>query len=137
MQTENHSSKPETVANQESGEGCPEASCSEFFVWWLTEDDYHGFDPHQGRNPLRIPDYAWAEFCSLAGRPGRGRLWVPAHIRVRVNGLPVEENDPRWTSELLRAGGIVIEATHADDCVRWGGTITTLTLDPVDTQDKS
>jgi hypothetical protein len=107
------------------------ATGSQFLVWWLTEEDYCGFEPHQKRNPLRLPDYAWEQFCSRCGRAGRGRLWVPDHIKM--DSLPVTEDDPRWTPELLKAGGIVIEARHADDCARWGGTITTLTLDRVDT----
>ena len=104
-----------------------------YYVWWLTESDYCGFDPCQERNPLRIPDYAWEQFRFRYGRAGRGRLWVPDHIPV--TSLPIAEDDPRWTDKLKMAGGIVIEAIHADDCARWGGTITTLTLDPVKFQD--
>lgn len=105
----------------------------QYLVWWLTEEDYLGYRPNQDRrNPLVIPDYAWPEFCDMAGRARRGRLWVPEHIPV--NGLIVAENNPRWTAELLRSGGIVIESRHADQCARWGGRITTLSLDPVDAQ---
>lgn len=32
MQTENHTSKPETELKQETGEGCPEATCSPSFL---------------------------------------------------------------------------------------------------------
>lgn len=121
--------------SQPNGGSPSGAAASQFLVWWLTEEDYHGFEPHQDRNPLRIPDCVWKEFRSRCGRPGRGRLWVPKHIKI--DSLPVAADDPRWTPELLRAGGIIIEAQHADDCARWGGTITTLTLDPVDTANES
>ncbi len=107
---------------------------SELFVWWLMPSDYQGFEPHQERNPLLIPDYAWEQFCSLCGRAGRGRLWVPDHIKI--DRLPIDADDDKWKDNpvFLASGGIVIEARHADDCARWGGLITTLTLDPVEPQ---
>lgn len=102
-------------------------------VWWLTESDYCGFEPHQEVNPLCIPDYAWEQFRDRYGRAGWGRLWVPDHIQLA--GLPVAADDPRWSS-FNDAGGIVIESRHAAACARWGGTITTLTLDPVEVEVK-
>lgn len=102
---------------------------SQFLVWWLRQEDYHGYEPHKEQNPLKIPDYAWKEFKALCGRSGRGRIWIPDHIKLEA--LPVSEHDSRWTPELLQAGGIIIEEQHAKDCFAWGGKITTLTLDPI------
>ena len=101
-------------------------------IWWLTQEDYHGFEPCQESNPLCIPDYAWVEFRSRYGRSGGGRLWVPDHLD-RTN-WGIDPDDPRWTPKLMESGGIVIEPKDAEACLKWGGTITTLTLDPIETQ---
>jgi hypothetical protein len=57
MQIENQSSKPDPVAKQETGEGCPEVSCSASFAAWL--HDYFRamrFDPahHLGLGDIRL-----------------------------------------------------------------------------------
>ena len=118
----------EKLTGPEAVSGAPGSA---WCVWWLTEADYCGFEPHQERNPLRIPDYAWQMFCDRYGRGGRFRLWVPPHCGV--HSLDVGERDPRWKAVEARgdAGGLVIEARHAEDCARWGGLITTLTLEIV------
>ena len=102
----------------------------EYFVWWLTESDYCGFEPSQEANPLKIPDYAWEQFCNRHGRAGRARLWVAEHINLPSGRLPVSPNDSRFEN-YMTAGGIVIEAKDAQSCALWGGRITTLMLDPV------
>jgi hypothetical protein len=99
-----------------------------YLVWWLTEEDYCGFQPQAGKNPLKIADYIWGEFCDRCGRPGRGRLWVPENIKIEQ--MTVSENDSRW-SDYIEAGGIVIEAKDSPACALWGGRFTTLALDAV------
>jgi len=103
----------------------------EYLVWWLTQKDYVPYPEPHGCHPPTIPAYAWEQRRARYGRAGRGRLWVPEHIEVQC--MPVEADDPRWAPLLDRdAGGIVIEAKDAEACARWGGTFTTLTLDPVE-----
>jgi len=100
---------------------------SDLAVWWLSEKDYHGYEPHCGPNPLKVADYIWEQFCYRYGRPGRLRLWVPKHIDL--DELPVRENDPRW--DMLRGwdyGGIVIERKDAEPCKLWSGVVTDLEL---------
>ena len=100
----------------------------DLLVWWLAEADYCGFHPEQDKNPLKLADYIWEEFTSLCGRAGRGRLWVPNHIRIEK--LDAAEDDPRWP-EYIEAGGIVIERKDAPACALWGGRFTDFKLNPV------
>lgn len=112
--------------NETTADGIDNTNDALLAVWWLEEKDYHGFEPHQEQNPLKIPDYIWEQFCSRCGRAGRGRLWVPDHIEI--DRLPVSNDDPNWPS-YENAGGIVIEAKDAAACLLWGGRVTTLSLE--------
>lgn len=89
-------------------------------VWWLTEQDYHGFQPSHEEDPLAVPDYIWEAFCDRCGRPGRFRLWVPDEIELE--SLEIEGQDPRWAplKELMKgdAGGIVIYLKDVQACLR-------------------
>ncbi len=100
-----------------------------FLVWWLNEADYFGFQPQQEKNPLKLPDYVWVEFCDRCGRPGRARLWVPDGIKVEK--MDAEEGDPRF-EQYMDAGGIVIRAKDAPTCALWGGRFTDMALNALD-----
>jgi len=102
---------------------------SQFLVWWLTCEDYCGYQPQQESNPLKIADYIWVEFCDRCGRPGRARLWVPDEIAVER--MDADENDPRWR-QYDNAGGIVIRAKDAPTCALWGGRFTDMALNALD-----
>ena len=106
---------------------------SQFLVWWLNEADYFGFQPQQEKNPLKLPDYVWVEFCDRCGRPGRARLWVPDGIKVEK--MDAEEGDPRF-EQYMDAGGIVIRAKDAPTCALWGGRFTDMALNALDFANK-
>lgn len=100
-----------------------------YLVWWLTEHDYCGFQPRQEKNPLKLAEYIWEEFCSRSGRAGRARLWVPENIKIEK--MTAAENDPRF-AQYEDAGGIVIYAKDAPPCALWGGRFTDLALNPLE-----
>lgn len=104
------------------------ATGSQFVVWWLNEADYCGFQPQQEKNPLKLADYIWEEFCDRCGRPGRARLWVPDGIDIEK--MDTAENDPRF-EQYMDCGGIVIRAKDAPACALWGGRFTDLALNPL------
>jgi len=108
---------------------CAVSTGSQFVVWWLTCEDYCGYQPQQESNPLKIADYIWVEFCDRCGRPGRARLWVPDEIAVER--MDADENDPRWR-QYDNAGGIVIRAGDAPACALWGGRFTDMALNTLD-----
>lgn len=100
----------------------------DLLVWWLTQADYKGFNPTPvGRNPLKIPDYAWEGFKSRHGRGGRGRIWN--HSSLGPFNIPVPEDNPLWF-EIVQtdAGGILIKKEDALACAAWGGSFTDLNL---------
>ena len=109
-------------------EGLASQSGSQIVVWWLTEDDYAGYCPRQESNPLKMADYIYTEFCSLYGRAGRARLWVP--MEIKIDRMTADPDDPRFDN-YIHAGGIVIYAKDAPECALWGGRFTDLALNVV------
>lgn len=96
-------------------------------VWWLTQSDYMkmGYD-EEGFNPI-IPKYIKRLLRERYARSGRCRLW--GRTEDGVNGLGIDESDPRWNAINRDAGGLVINAADGPACAKLGGLITTLTLE--------
>ncbi len=100
------------------------------FIWWLTQADY--VKQKTNKRPSKIPKNIWNEVESRSGRGGRFRLWVPKGISYV--GMPSDIPNDHWEEFKSRtddAGGIVITEEHIDNCLNWGGMVTTDRLEQV------
>lgn len=109
----------------------------EYLVWWVSARDIWVIDPD--RITIEFPDmpaYIVSEFRSMAGRNGRGRLWVAPEIRVeeitwRDDSLAARYADPDPDISKMTAGGIVIHVSDVHHVRKLPGIITDLEMNLV------
>jgi hypothetical protein len=97
-------------------------------VWWTSQNECDVFDEYAFR---QLPPYIRREFASRDGRPGHGRLWVPAEVEQLATG-PIRITEG-WHTALgayleKHCAGIVFGSSDLGSLARLPGTVTDLEL---------